>query len=1627
MAALLAMHAGHNDYGDISNSVAMGFDQCPESVDIQDDTSLEADGNLNSEEPEHEHTPFMNLITRGYNSIHVSEKTSDIKVFHTSKLKQTVRAFRLFFKICCCILYVLQTLEFSDTNSYIPLYCKNLHYLLPFNPVPEHNSVLHAYQREKCFEKFNYQLSVNPPDQTDEPILSLNNKSMLRFNNIVEMNNEVKSHFCSLVCNSTESCAAATKNEFYEFCSCIVECGGKLICNSAVQHTKSFTRKLNDYDYSKLFFYPKPLPLYLIQAVFSLLVMIESIFACFCSYRNGVRLFKLIDGYVIIDLVNGILFILTFLFPPCLKDLFIPIFLQGLSARILLNEIIYEFDTYTVPTKWMNVLTQKLISLLFTITSLLFVSVCFIHYLERTHSESSIPNLFESLWFIIITITTVGYGDIYPQTWYGKVFIMCLVILVLFSLTTVLDELLELLGSSHKTTAAYFNYVKGNHVVLVTSNIRMNILVDFLNELYSEESNDLVTVILCPRSPDKMTENRLKSPVWRRRVVLLQGSALRHIDLERACVSNAKYCFIIPDRQTEDPNATDQEIILRAIAIRRFAPRLKLYVHILKPENRFHVDFATKIMCEGEIKHALFASNCICPGFSSFITLLLHTTSPDSDERNQDYSYCSGNEIYDIRLGDSKLFSQYVNKNFLFTAVLVLRNSGVLLIGIRKGENRKILLNPGSDYILQENDICFYISQNREELSKVVENVPKYEAKNELEKMCAQVGLINMHYYNMDHGLENQDKSQLEASINSKEEHSTIGRRESLQDSLMIMQAAANKHPVLYKYEKPDDANTDEEDIGANYDPERKQCMRGGLMMQAAADNTKHHVHYKIEKSDDANTDDECIGSSYNPGRRNSIRESMMMLQAAASKGGILTKHDKQTHSSIFTTSTSDKLDVCTIPLQSATCPVVDSVFEEPTQNCELGENQVDYPEFQFTDFTDKESECNVPEKCPETGAYRPFHSYSSCNYPRRKAPHHVGKKLAPESAHAGGLSKLLRSQSQTTKERIGGEGVAKKKILKGAKSKLKSRMSKLNLFDTPEPVQDAGLSVRDEQEKNELHELEDNINFASNFESRAEPETITKTKHSIGVPPVRPYVGISNINCHLISPATRQCCLQLGWKIKCHDNQKFKSTRELFRPEDPCPRKLYPFQSPNAIILAADDAGPQLYHFILPLRSQYLDYDQLLPIVLLIPSHPESAFLEAISWLPQVYFIVGTAESVDDLLIAGVFNANSVILCVGDGIHEEKDEIHMTDASRLNIVLKMRKVFPNTPFYVELFHSSNMRFLSSKVQGSRKRRTNPDDFLSTPYFKSGHVFSPSMLDTIIYQSAKKDYIIELVRLMLGLEQREGSAYLAKVEISENEVTQYQNYGRIMQKFAYDRKDLAIGIYRTEMQKQVSRNETLRYESVKEFLQFKLREFNMENVEIPTLPNRSKNSYVLVNPDASLSLLPNDIILVLRCNKIQTTVHHRPLLKATTSFPQGISDSGTDTDSESENKKSKLNKLKRSFNFKIRDDGSGVKVRHSTVSEFGNDKLPEIHLPKRTMSEAIQRRMNFSHSKSNSITVTKDLPEINSSPNKFLDLSPLDGVKSIFSFGKNSYDPISDVNNGEIENSGLNKSASYNL
>lgn len=64
---------------------------------------------------------------------------------------------------------------------------------------------------------------------------------------------------------------------------------------------------------------------------------------------------------------------------------------------------------------------EELISSLLLVLFLLFIASCLMFYLEDSVQPEAFSNIFSTMWWGIVTLTTVGYGDVYPITPLGKI------------------------------------------------------------------------------------------------------------------------------------------------------------------------------------------------------------------------------------------------------------------------------------------------------------------------------------------------------------------------------------------------------------------------------------------------------------------------------------------------------------------------------------------------------------------------------------------------------------------------------------------------------------------------------------------------------------------------------------------------------------------------------------------------------------------------------------------------------------------------------------------------------------------------------------------------------------------------------------------------------------------------------------------------------------------------------------------------------------------------------------------------------------------------------------------------------------------------------------------------------
>ena len=81
--------------------------------------------------------------------------------------------------------------------------------------------------------------------------------------------------------------------------------------------------------------------------------------------------------------------------------------------------------------------------------------------------------------------------------------------------------------------------------------------------------------------------------------------------------------------------------------------------------------------------------------------------------------------------------------------------------------------------------------------------------------------------------------------------------------------------------------------------------------------------------------------------------------------------------------------------------------------------------------------------------------------------------------------------------------------------------------------------------------------------------------------------------------------------------------------------------------------------------------------------------------------------------------------------------------------------------------------------------------------FAAGYDFSASMLDTLLYQSFIKSYMITIIRLLLGIDQAPGSGFLSSMKITKDDLW-IRTYGRLYQKLCSTTCEIPIGIYRTQ-------------------------------------------------------------------------------------------------------------------------------------------------------------------------------------------------------------------------------------
>ncbi|XP_075589225.1 calcium-activated potassium channel slo isoform X9 [Dermatophagoides farinae] len=388
--------------------------------------------------------------------------------------------------------------------------------------------------------------------------------------------------------------------------------------------------------------------------------------------------------------------------------------------------------------QYLNVLKTsssiRLAQLVSIVVSVWLTAAGLIHLLENSGDPLNFDNghfisYWECVYFLIVTMSTVGYGDIHCTTTLGRTFIVLFILVGLAVFASLVPEITELVGHPSKYAGNYQKNPAKKHIVVcghITYESVSHFLKDFLHE--DREDVDVEVVFLHRKPPDLELEGLIKRHFTT--VAFFQGSVMNPIDLNRVKVHEADACLVLSNKYCQDPDAEDAANIMRVISIKNYSDDIRVIIQLMQYHNKAYLlnipswnwKRGDDVICVSELKLGFIAQSCLAPGFSTMMANLFamrsFKTSPDTPQWQNDYLCGTGMEMY-----TENLSTAFVAMTFAQATELCFVKLKLLLLAIEVNNEdgqTQIVINPKGTIRIQQNTQGFFIAQSADEVKRAL-------------------------------------------------------------------------------------------------------------------------------------------------------------------------------------------------------------------------------------------------------------------------------------------------------------------------------------------------------------------------------------------------------------------------------------------------------------------------------------------------------------------------------------------------------------------------------------------------------------------------------------------------------------------------------------------------------------------------------------------------------------------------------------------------------------------------------------------------------------------------------------------------------------------------------------------
>ncbi len=233
---------------------------------------------------------------------------------------------------------------------------------------------------------------------------------------------------------------------------------------------------------------------------------------------------------------------------------------------MVLRRLIAIFRNPIIKNKW----TLLLVAFFALLISSLFVMPIF------EGSEGSFKTSFDCFWWFIVTVTTVGYGDMFPVTLWGRVFAIFIIFFGIGMAAVLVTDVTAILFEKRRTKMKGDRQLSLKEHIVVLGYVQGR-TENLIEETLADDKRADRKIVLCADS-ESVSENPMSG-----KVEFVRGDLSSDDVMKRSCLSEADRIVI--------KGKNDEHTILIALAVRAYVKEgAKVVASIDRDENAKHLE-----------------------------------------------------------------------------------------------------------------------------------------------------------------------------------------------------------------------------------------------------------------------------------------------------------------------------------------------------------------------------------------------------------------------------------------------------------------------------------------------------------------------------------------------------------------------------------------------------------------------------------------------------------------------------------------------------------------------------------------------------------------------------------------------------------------------------------------------------------------------------------------------------------------------------------------------------------------------------------------------------------------------------------------------------------------------------